>query len=179
MALTINATTTEWISVDEVKRHANISSSAFDEELELMRDAAQDAVEGLIGPVLWRTVTQRIDAASSTLVLNTLPVVSVTSLTLAGSPATFTLVDGGMLEDVQVRGTTVATYVAGRTQVPGAVRMAALIIAGHLWETQKANNATPGMQDDFDAPTTTGLGYAIPNRAADLLAPYLLLPGIA
>ncbi len=111
--------------------------------------------------------------------LNTLPVLSVTSLTASGSPATFTVVDAGMLEDVYARGPVVATYIAGRATVPGAVRMAALIIAGHLWETQKANAPTPGMQDGFDAQPTLGMGYAIPNRAADLLSPYLLGPGIA
>jgi len=178
MPLTINADTTEWITVDEVKRHANITSSDSDEEIELMRDAAQDAVEGLIGPVLWRTVTQRITANGSVLVLNTLPVVSVTSLTLDGSPATYTSVEGGMLTDVTVTGDVVATYVVGRTEVPGAVRLAALIIAAHLWQTQLGSAPTQ-LQDNFDTQPTVGVGYAIPNRAADLLAPYLLLPGVA
>ena len=178
MPLTINANTTEWITVDEVKRHANITSSTSDTEIELMRDAAQDAVEGLIGPVLWRTVTQRISANGSTLVLNTLPVVSVTSLTLNGSAVTYTATDGGMLADVTVTGDVVATYVAGRTQVPGAVRLAALIIAAHLWQTQLGSAPTQ-LQDDFSAVPTVGVGYAIPNRAADLLAPYLSLPGVA
>jgi hypothetical protein len=178
MPLTINADTTEWITVDEVKRHANITTSTSDDEVELMRDAAQDAVEGLIGPVLWRTVTQRISANDSTLVLNTTPVLSVTSLTLSGSPATYTVIDGGMLADVTARGDVVATYVAGRTVVPGAVRLAALIIAAHLWQTQLGSAPTQ-LQDGFNNEPTVGLGYAIPNRAADLLAPYLLLPGVA
>lgn len=178
MPLTINANTTEWITVDEVKRHANITSATSDDEIDLMRDAAQDAVEGLIGPVLWRTVTQRISANGSTLVLNTLPVVSVTSLTLDGTSVTYTAVDGGMLADVAVTGDVVATYIAGRTVVPGAVRLAALIIAAHLWQTQLGSAPTQ-LQDGFNAEPTVGVGYAIPNRAADLLAPYLLLPGVA
>lgn len=178
MPLTINANTTEWVIVDEVKKHANITSSTSDDELQLMCEAAQDMVEGLIGPVLWRTVTQRINANGSTLVLNTLPVVSVTSLTSGGSPATFTAVDGGMLTDVTVRGDVVVTYVAGRTEVPGAVRLATLIIAAHLWQTQLGSAPTQ-LQDGFNSEPTVGVGYAIPNRAADLLAPYLTLPGVA
>lgn len=180
MPLTIDANSTEWITVYELKNHINVTDSDSDEEIELIRDAAQDAVEGLIGPVLWRTVTQRITGSgSSTVVLNTMPVVSVTSLTYSGSATTYTLADGGMLLDVPVRGDLVATYVAGRSTVPGAIRLAGLIIAGHLWETQRGNAPAASLQpEDFGA-SSAGIGYAIPARAADLLAPYLLLPGVA
>ena len=178
MPLTLNAASTEWISVDEVKAHANITSTTQDAEVELIRNAAQDAVEGLIGPVLWRTVTQAVSTDSSTVVLNTLPVVSVTSLTSGGTGTTYTLVDGGMLVDVAARGAMVATYVAGRAVVGDDIRMAALIIAAHLWQTQLGAAPTQ-LQDGFGEQPATGIGYAIPNRAADLLAPHLMLPGWA
>lgn len=178
MPLTLNANSTEWISVDEVKAHANITSNASDDEVELIRNAAQDAVEGLIGPVLWRTVTQAVSANSSTVVLNTLPVVSVTSLTLGGTGTTYTLTDGGLLLDVPMRGDMVATYVVGRARVTDDIRMAALIIAAHLWQTQLGASPTQ-LQDGFGDQTASGIGYAIPNRAADLLAPHLMLPGWA
>lgn len=181
MPLTIDATTTEWISVEEVKAHANITTSTNDDEIALMRDAAQEAVEGLVGPVLWRTVTQRITGSgSSTVVLNTLPVLSVTSLTYAGTGTTYTLADGGLLLDVPARGDLVATYVAGRATVPAAVRMAALITAAHLWNTQRGNAPTP-LQEDQGGEFVPFTGDAVPPRAYALLeaAGLLHLPGFA
>ena len=72
-------------------------------------------------------------------------------------------------------------YVAGRTSVPAAVGEAALIILNHLWAPQVGG--TGGVQvggvDTSGEPFTTGFGFAIPNRAKELLAPYRLTPAVA
>lgn len=60
-----------------------------------------------------------------------------------------------------------------------AVRLAVLIIASHLYETQRgragnaprdAMHASGGMEGG-----STPVGFAIPNRAADLLAPFVIV----
>jgi hypothetical protein len=58
--------------------------------------------------------------------------------------------------------------------------MATLIIAGHLWETQRGNSpvASALPAEDY-SPGVVGMGFAIPARAMDLLAPYLRPPNVA
>lgn len=191
MPLELTAASTEWISIDELKAHANITSSTQDIELELMRDAAQDAVEALIGPVLWRTVTEDLAPSNGQVSLTQFPVVSVTSLVTAWSsmPVNFYTINlqygeislgrHGYGYPNALVGLLTATYVAGRASVPAAIRMAGLIIAAHLWETQKGNS--PGgsaLPSDDYSPGVIGMGYAIPARAMDLLAPYLRPPNV-
>jgi hypothetical protein len=63
------------------------------------------------------------------------------------------------------------TYSVGRPTVPAAVRLAILVVASHLWETQRgAAPVGPLATDDTFA--TPGAGFAVPNRAVELLAPY-------
>jgi hypothetical protein len=68
-----------------------------------------------------------------------------------------------------------ATYQAGYTTVPANIRLGALIIVQHLWETQRG---MMGVQLGGDGETyVTGRGFAIPRRAIELLGPQL--PGVA
>lgn len=174
MPLTLTATSTEFVALPEVKAHANVTSSVADIELEMMRGAAQDVVEGLVGPVLHRVVTETVTARSGVVVLRVAPVVSLTTVTPV--PSVLPVLDGptGILRGVV--GTVDVAYVAGRTSVPDAIRLATLIIAGHLWETQRGSSPTALQEED---PAPAGIGYAIPNRALDLLGPYLLPPAVA
>jgi hypothetical protein len=183
MAVAITDSTTEFVSVSALKQHLNITASTWDAELALICDAAQEHVESLIGPVLHRTVVQTASAsAGRELVLNTTPAMTVTSITGAGSPLSgYTLnAATGIVGDVSYTGSATVTYTVGRTSCPAAVVMATLIIAKHLWETQTGN--TPSAMPDaeeFDTATDLGFGFAVPRRAAELLTPYLLLPGVA
>lgn len=184
MALQLTSTSTEWVSLPEVKDFANITTSTSDDEIDLIREAAQDVVEGIVGPVLWRNVTETVTVIGGIVVLTHRPVISFTSLTTAdGSPVTYTAASAtaGVLSRIRIGGIRdlTATYVAGRTTVPAAIRVATLIIAAHLWQTQLGSAPTTQLQDNFAAEPTVGVGYAIPNRAVDLLAPYLLLPGVS
>lgn len=61
------------------------------------------------------------------------------------------------------------TYVAGdNTAIPENVAAAARIILDHLWQTQRGSGSLPS-RDDEDFPFDPRAGYAIPNRAAELL----------
>ena len=62
------------------------------------------------------------------------------------------------------------TYVAGwGVAVPAAFNTAARIILQNLWETQHGPSARPQMGVQGDMVTMPGLGFAIPNQAAELL----------
>lgn len=186
MPVTITDTSTEFVTLEEVKRHANITSSKDDDELRMIVGAAQEHVESLIGPVLHRTVVQTEDVpfrSSSRLgtpgmvLLDTRPVLSITSITSAGQPVLDYVADvpGGVVTNV--RGSIVVTYMAGRTSCPDAVRMATLIVAAYLWRTQLGSSPSALPQDDTpDMGPAFGPGF---ERAAELLAPYMLAPGIA
>jgi hypothetical protein len=62
-----------------------------------------------------------------------------------------------------------------------AIREAILIIAAHLWETQRGTSPSAlSLQGaDIGDAVSPGLGYAIPNRARELLEPYALGPVVA
>lgn len=180
MAMTIDASTTQVVTLDELKDFVNVSSGTSDAELLMMLDAAVEAVEGIVGPILHRTVVERVRANAHTIALRESPVVSVTSITSAGSAVTYSLdAATGLLLDVYSAGDNTVTYVAGRTSVPEAIRLAVLIIAGHLWRTQLGSAPANSLQGADEFTPDIGLGYAIPSRAQDLLAPYALPPTVA
>ena len=180
MPVTIGENDTQVVSLDELKDHLNIDSSRDDGELMLTLGAAVEAVEGIIGPILHREVTEPARTWTGTLALQQSPVVSVTTLTASDSPVTYSLDTAtGILRDVASTAALSVTYVAGRTVVPDAVRLAILIIAGHLWKTQLGSAPSTSLQGVEDFAPDLGLGYAIPSRAQDLLAPYALPPTVA
>lgn len=183
MPLPITGSTTEFITLAEVKAHANIPAgdTSHDTELDLFRGAAQEHVESLIGPVLHRVVTGTVHAHGGVVVLPLAPVVSVESLTSSGTAVTYTLVGAsGLLTGVTVRGDLSVSFTAGRSVAPDAVRVAALVIAEHLWKTQLGNQPASGVYPAEDELTVSaGLGFAIPNRALELLGPYMSAPAVA
>lgn len=199
MALTIDVTTTAFITLPEVMRQANVPSTASSAdmgELDLMREAAQDVVETFVGPILWRSITEQVPVNEATYayvsggqaLLTQRPVVSVQSVAVVGTPAvvTYTLdQQAGLLTNIQPWTWTFArnlqvAYTAGRTTCPSAVRLAALIIATHLWQTQLGNAPTSGgafgqTEQRLDV-AEFAAGYSIPNRAVELLNPYRIPP---
>ena len=61
------------------------------------------------------------------------------------------------------------TYVAGwGVSVPPSMGMAARIILAHLWQTQRGAVSPPLMGGE-ETVVLPGFGFAIPNRAAELL----------
>lgn len=176
-------------TLDDFKVHLNKTDAKDDAELSDMLYAAVDAVEGLVGPLRTREVTETHRRASgSCLLLKQRPagsLVSVSSRMYPGWDLVAQSVDGYELDSDAglvwagtagwFSGDVVVTYTTGREYVPDAVRLAILIVGAHLWETQRGTSpsalALQGADADF--PVNNGAGYAIPNRATELLAPYL------
>lgn len=117
------------------------------------------------------------------IILDTHPVIAVTSVTVDG-----TLVDEadpnagtdgweldpgpGILRHTGYwpYGDVAITYRAGRTPLPGNVRLAALELVAHLWKTIKlqTQGSRPAVAGG-DAVVVAGTAYALPNRVRELL----------
>lgn len=180
------------LSLADARRHLNRVSTTDDDELRFWNVAATRAVEYFVGPVVVRSFTEQHqvrDAAA--IVLRRTPVVTVTAVAsaltgvtayaanaLGFDPDTGELyrLDGGRLS-----GRLDIAYRAGRTVIPENISGAARIILQHLWETQRAGRGglAGGSQDYAVTEPIPGLGYAVPNRAVQLLEPDRLPPGVA
>ena len=172
---------------------AHLSGGGDDTEKDDTLDAAVDIVEGIVGPLQVAAVTEiHRGISSSLLVLRQAPVVALSSIA-SGYGSVFTALtvsdydldaDAGVVRAVnggRFRGDFQVTYTVGRSDVPVAIREAILIIAAHLWETQRgvAPSALSLQGADVADTFSPGLGYAVPNRARELLAPYALGPVVA
>jgi hypothetical protein len=180
------------VSLRDAKQQLNLplATTTHDEELRGFIAAATDAVEFITGPVVVRSYSERINGDRPMLALSHTPVVSVTSMTPLLSDGTAYLAadmdvdpDSGVVQrltgDWFTGGPWRLTYKAGRSVIPGGVRLAALIIVQHLWRTQRGGQSAvrARSQDDYTEPIP-GLGYSIPNRAMELLQRYRRAPEV-
>jgi hypothetical protein len=179
------------VSLADAKSHLNITSTRNDAEIRSWLEATTEIVEQYTGITARRTVTETHilpPSGARAFVLRRTPVVEITALTpLDGSqgvPVSSFAVDsdtgvvrpkGGGL----VFGEFTATYTAGRSSIPASVAAAALIILQHLWQTQRGASRGPVPAGLDDAQMVAGIGYAVPNRALQLMEPHRLPPGVA
>lgn len=194
----VEAPTSALVSLADVKAHLNMTSARDDEELRLFIEAATALVEHFVGPVVPSTHVEVADA-DDVIVLSRAPVMSLTSIV-----PTFPFPDGNLpqLPTYVLNGPSgilrqqpyyfadwafhtrygvaglrlTITYQTGRPSIPAAIRLAALIIIRHLWETQRLAGAKPaaGGEDQQQYGDVE-----IPSRAYELLAPYRRAPVIS
>jgi hypothetical protein len=160
------------------------TSTGSDEELREFIEATTAAVEFFVGPVARRTVQQVVRGDRDAWVLHTTPVLAVTAITPLQTWQQAIDVSGldvdthtGILRRTDglwfYSGDYRVTYTAGRAIVPPNVSLAAKLILQHLWRTNYgASRGLTGIGggDDFLATEQVpGFGYAIPNRALQLL----------
>jgi hypothetical protein len=167
------------VSLDDLKRHLNITTTTYDDELRAFGMVAADLVEGHCNRY-WRrrTVVDTFDAGGEAVSLTHTPIISITSVvarevTVPTQNYRVNLLTGrlryrwgffpGDYEDL------VVTYVAGASVVPPVVQQAALETTRHLWQTQRgamgARSALAG--DDY---STAGMSFSLPRRVTELLA---------
>jgi hypothetical protein len=160
-------------SLGDLKEHLNISSAASDSELLLMLDAANEVVSSMVGDLDGSTVTERVVVPyGGTVILSGRPVSNVQLN--GGAVSGFTVNSAaGLLYNVGVTGPATVTYTVGGGSTPSAVVLATLIIAAHLWETQRGATPVGPLATADDTALTPGLGFAIPNRARELLEPFV------
>lgn len=181
------------LSLADAKDQINITSSTSDDEIRFWNNATTYAVEHFVGPVTVREVTEVHDVGvTDRLSLRRVPVLAAPDLVpvLDGGTAYAAAdldvdlatgivrrKDGGLL-----RGPLRATYPAGRRFVAENITGAARLIFQHLWRTQRParGGGLAGGGDDYSVTEPIpGLGYAIPNRAMQMLDPDDLPPGMA
>lgn len=170
-------------TVDDFKVHLNIPAAQTDDDAELGRvlAAAVRTVERRVG---FLTPTDVVEhhlglALAPEMVLRRAPVNELTSVEVLGGAAVTSdqyLLDSeaGIVQLLGGRtfhGDYTVTYQAGWAEVPDDIGLATLIIGAQLWETQRVpgRSATRFGQPAEPQPVR---GFAIPNRAATLLAPY-------
>lgn len=178
-------------TVDDLKAHINLplDDTSQDDELEVILDAAVEVVAGIVGPLEVGTVTEtHRDVNSAVLLLRRLPVgaLSAVSSSSLGVATELTLADYEVdtaagtvyaVDGSRFYGTFVVEYETGTATLPASVRLAILIVAAHLFETQRvpmqSGEVAPiGFSGGIDAVSPVSRGYALPNRAIELLRPY-------
>jgi hypothetical protein len=181
------------LSLADIKKQLNIVTAVDDEELRGWIESVTEGVESLCGPIVVRTFAEKHDVSPSgvpQLALLRTPAIALTSLVavrtggtsyatsdldLDGPTGIVVRRDGGLL-----RGPLRATYTAGRTETPATISAAARIIFQHLWRTKYGSSrglpSIGGSEDYAVTEPISGFGYAIPNRALQLLEPYRLPP---
>lgn len=191
------ATTSNIVSLAEVKKHLNMSSTVDDDELMGHIRAATAIVNkncGYSAPTVFtETVYGRADGYGRlTVCLSRTPI-------LASVAPVFTSTQiGNVVPDVSTLqidaeagimylgswftfdGAMTVTYTAGRTSIPSTLRLAALMIVRWLWDEQRGGGTSiPGMGGDDVLTDTDGIMY--PARAFLLMreTPHYAAPAIA
>lgn len=186
------------VTVDEVKTHLNITGSGNDAELVGFIAAAQDMVEGIVGPIVGRTIVgERHYDATGTVWLRVRPVLSVSAvsqynrgiltrtLTTEDYDLDVSLAELNMYwfnrryaaDHHRLFSSIVVDYTAGRLSVPSSIRWGLLELVSHLWRRSQSQRGGRGRGVDPEPPV--GMGFAMPNAVADALLPHALLPVVA
>ena len=178
------------LTLDEAKAQLNIRTTASDTELQMYIDSLTSVIEGYVGVVEEREVTETVTGQGPAVVLLQTPVMSVTSLTPVETGGTAVdvarlYVDGpsGVVAYADHSpfsgGPWTAVYTAGRATVPPTIKLAALLLLQHLWRTKNGPARGSAGADDYAVTEPVpGFGYAVPNRVLELLEPFKLPPGI-
>ncbi|MET9099945.1 hypothetical protein [Streptomyces antibioticus] len=182
-----------WIvSLADAKDQLNLRhTTSEDDAVRNTIAATTRAVEWFVGPVAVRTVTETHSVSQAqALALRKIPALElvsvgpvldggtsydVTGLDLDGADGIVRRRDGGCFY-----GPLRVVYRAGRRIVTENITEAAELIIQHLYRTRYGTGRPQQGTGDFDVTEPIpGLGYAIPNRALQLLDPDELPPGMA
>lgn len=163
------------VPLKDVKPSLSIDRAVNDAELQQVLDAAESVIAKHVGPLEPTTVTIRVDATGTALVLPDTQVLSLTSITGPNGTAPVTVdglvVTGGLVTYPSrgrfSPGTYVVTYQAGYPtgQLPADLRLAVVELTRHLWQTRRGPTAR-------GATDTAGAAYTLPFRVTQLLAAY-------
>ena len=162
------------VSLSDARAHLGITDTRDDEELRAVLLAAHDAVSAhLKRPVTRAARTDTLTPRGACVVLPLPDVAAVTNVTDNGTavPPTDYRVDsrtGVLTRSSGWKGPVTVTWTTLPVEAAD-VRQAVLEMCRHLWETQRGTSRALPRSGDI---TTTGTGYALPNRVEQLLAPH-------
>lgn len=184
-SFTVLATEVPLLSLDDVKARLNITTTDNDEELRRVIAAATGRASRAVKRALSvRTLTQTTDMTytpARAVTVDEPALLNVDEVTEDGvvvDPNDYELARDGQV--VRRKGTdrwTGEVSITGTIGVAGEdlaiAQQAVLELTAHLWETQR----TPAGRNALAGPVP-GMGYALPNRVDEMLAP-LRLDGFA
>lgn len=175
------------LPLQDAKDMLNIpqTTTTYDAEIQSWIDTIGAGLEKMTGgPLVNRSIVERAEVCGwREILLRKRPVVSVQSIAdQAGQALSLTDLDvdtnSGVvrrrlgLPFITLWPVVTVTYTAGwGVPTPPAFNRAGAIILDHLWQTQHGPSIRPSMAGD-ETTVDYGLGFAIPTRAAELLAPY-------
>lgn len=174
------------VTANQLAKHLNITTPTSDQSAKLEEHlaAAIEHVQSRCGPLDVTEQTMKVRTAGTFLVLPATRLGTVTEVRDPSGDVVDVDADAIDLEAgiVEVPHPMPGTWQVKVTPVepPKSLKLAVMIIAGHLWETQRGRGdqqRAAMLAAGGDAPRPAGSGFAIPSRASDLMAPYLL-PGI-
>lgn len=193
------STPTTLVSLADSKTLLRIPAAVttFDNDLRFFNESTAAFIDKFCGPMVPRQVTERHTAGAKTLMLrqvpvyqpaaNPYPIQAITPVLTYGVPypdLSLLSVDKKTGEIIHTIGLPFfygqydITYWAGRSYIGAHVLLAAQVILKHLWAMERGgsrpNQVTPGAADDMGQLW----GFAIPNRALELLEPERTPAGI-
>jgi uncharacterized phiE125 gp8 family phage protein len=180
------------LTLSEAKTHLNITRPESDAELTDFIDRAEAAIAAKCGPLVQVAVSARVRGYGRSLAPKVAPILSLTSVTPVGGtaltvsalhapenglrgPSTIEYVDGRWFSGRWYDVVYMAGHGATAADVPEDLRLAALELTRHLWETQRGGTGSgrPGTAlSDVTANTIPGAAYLFPFRIEQLMAPY-------
>lgn len=181
------------VGLAEVKEHLNIAATVttYDEELRGFILSASEVVEGIVGSVSRRAITETHSGRGrGAIMLRERPALAITEVTENGSALTggFSLSDAGVLFRTSgyagarwadgVNNITV-TYQAGRQAVPWAVLDGTKELIRLNWRPQTGGSGSVFNQGGDAGPGEVRLGFFIPNTVMQRLQPSATGPMVA
>jgi len=192
--------TTPPVTLEEYKQHLNLGTlvQQDDAELEFELEAGTDLCEGRVGPIIQRSVSERLTNTGDAITVSEYPLVSVQTVTGVADAPDYQSADLDVDRSGVIRllagcilwGRYDVTYTAGwaadAATTPKALKLAVLITASHLHETQRGRQGRPDLMggEDFTAGGAEQVeliarGYALPRRAIELMSRYERAGGFA
>jgi hypothetical protein len=175
------------LSLRDGKDHLNIpqTNTTYDSEIQSKIATIQANLEKLTGgPIITRSITERAPCpyGHNTIAVRQRPLVGVTSITDVASGVAQSTSDLEIDSNAGIirrklgwpflgwGGAYTVVYTAGwGTAVPPSFNEFARIVLEHLWQTQHGPSLRPSIGGEEEV-TLPGFGYAIPNRAVELIA---------
>lgn len=177
--------TDQVIALAEARLQLRLTTTDRDDDLRMFIAAATVAVEDHTrAKLVRRTITgERHYRACGHLILNRTPALSLTNVATLDGATTWDVAnldldpDTGIVSALSgpgLYGDLKVTYVCGKQIIPANELLAVRIITEHLWQTMRpfSNASIPtvgALEDSLDARSGGLVGFAIPNRALELL----------
>lgn len=197
------------VDLASVKAHLNMNPNDISQDAELTTFilAATPVIRDMIGPIVPEQHTEFFDGAVMTISVAWQPLLSIQSIYEYYGLSKFLLTEQPLGSQNNAFGFTVdyitgqitrrtfggqaalfavgdknvkVSYTAGRGDIPYNVRLGALEFIRHNWSmTQQAGR--PRMRSGMDGggEMAVPIGFAVPDRVVELLAPHRRPPGIA